>query len=148
MACLSTFLYESGEKPHEMKAIEKPQITKALSVQLEPEHNTVKNALMLSADVNGLLMCFSSRLWGLHSLHVSGLPQGVRALPSGEFSKKLHSSYLCLCVFVLPEGTHSCITCVPPPSAYLTDRQKHSYLVDRNDVLSKEHIQTVVLLTH
>lgn len=29
---------------------------------------------------------------------------------------------VCLCVS--PEGTHSCVTCEPPPSAYLTDRQK------------------------
>lgn len=39
-------------------------------------------------------------------------------------SPQLFTVQVLVCVCVLPEGTHSCVTCVPPSSAYLIDMQK------------------------
>lgn len=41
-----------------------------------------------------------------------------------ERERQRKSVFVCFSVYVLPEGTHSCDICVPPPSAYLTDRRK------------------------
>lgn len=59
--------------------------------------------------------------------------------------------YICLCVCVLPEDKHSCVTCVPPPSAYLSDRQEtekelYKVLVDTKCVTWMIHCLTLVVL--
>lgn len=96
---------------------------------------------MLSATVNGLFMCFSSWLWGLHSLHVSGLPQGVRALPSGEFSKNV-TLHICVCVSLCCPRAHipaSSVYCLPLRT-WLTGRKQKDEQADIWLCLSKTQL--------
>lgn len=68
--------------------------------------NTVKHYISVEAFEKVLFLfnlkdykcvfLLSSRLWRLHSVHVSGLPQGVRALSSGE-SSNIHCSNIYVC---------------------------------------------------